>query len=879
MIRPNYLIALLLILLTIGSSQAAEPSSNPSVKLIQRTMRSLAGERNPGEKIRILFYGQSITAQRWRDHVVTDLKKRFAEANLEIQNRAIGGFQSPALRRTAEHDLYPFYPDLLIFHVYGDLAEYEAIIRKVRDTTTAEIVLWTDHVAHPDRMDRDDQYSEGIRRIAQKHDCMLVDVRKAWKQHLADSGKAASDFLRDSVHLNAAGEKLLGDIIKAELLRTNEHGENGEAEAQILDVPLDSDAVTIGENGEISLSFEGNRVVALSDGSNPSSELAVRLDGREMKTFAGAWAATRPSKSANWMPAIRHVALGEDPVAETWTVTCLPDSAADGTKIHFRLSGSVTGDDGEGWSTEDFVSNSGRIRIARTDWNIAFPLKLRKMSLPENFQVRWKVYPLFTGTFAPGEKAAENMLVQGIPNGKHTLTITPTEKRKPIGIQKFKIYRPQAALARSQHLVRKESWHEMWSDGSGGFEEREVTAEIWTAAMQASLDGTGSLHIPARDLPYYIDGPLILKSGHRITADPEAEIRLKPGCNTCMVRNLNLVGFKDGPVPDQTKPDIDIHIEGGIWTTLATAKNQVNGNARGHSSRQNWVFGTHGVILLQNARRISVKNVTVRKSKPFAIHLGNVHEFEIDGLTLEDHYRDGVHVNGPASQGTIRNVRGNSHDDPVALNAWEWKNYAPTYGPIRDVLVENVTGASSGTNAIRLLPGVKRFDDGTELDCFLENITLRHITDIREFKIYDQPNLEMGRDKDFSIGVGAIRKLRFEDLVFNRPGKIELHANTDGLVIRDVLINHPIVEDWHLLAIGPKSMTWNRAKDPANWKEVFSPDLDCTVRNLTVSGIRLRDSKTDLSIDRVVEIIEQKLNPDYPKTTPKGGRGKGIWIR
>ena len=55
------------------------------------------------------------------------------------------------------------------------------------------------------------------------------------------------------------------------------------------------------------------------------------------------------------------------------------------------------------------------------------------------------------------------------------------------------------------------------------------------------------------------------------------------------------------------------------------------------------------------------------------------------------------------------------------------------------------------------LPGVKRFDDGTELDCPLENITLRRITDIRQFKIYDQPNLEMGRDKDFSNGVGSIR--------------------------------------------------------------------------------------------------------------------------
>jgi hypothetical protein len=443
MTHLNYLNALLLILLTIGSSQAAEPSSNPAAKFIQRTMRSLAGERNAGEKIRILFYGQSITAQRWRDHVVADLKKRFPEANLEIQNRAIGGFQSPALRRTAEHDLYPFYPDLLIFHVYGDLVNYEAIIRKVRETTTAEIVLWTDHVAHPDRMERDDQYSAGIRRIAEKHDCMLIDVRKAWKQQLADSGKTPGDYLRDSVHLNAEGEKLLGELIKTELVRTDQFGENAKAESQILDVPLDSDRVKIGENGEVSLSFEGNRVVAVSDGSNPSGELTVRLDGRELRTFPGAWAATRPSKSANWMPAIRHVALGENPIAETWTVTCLPDSAADGTKIHFRLSGSVTGKDGEGWSTEDFVSNSGRIRIVRPDWNIAFPLKLRKISLPENFQVTWKVYPLFAETFAPGEKTAETVLVQGIPNGKHILTITPTDGRKPMGIEKFKIYRPQ----------------------------------------------------------------------------------------------------------------------------------------------------------------------------------------------------------------------------------------------------------------------------------------------------------------------------------------------------------------------------------------------------------------------------------------------------
>jgi hypothetical protein len=37
--------------------------------------------------------------------------------------------------------------------------------------------------------------------------------------------------------------------------------------------------------------------------------------------------------------------------------------------------------------------------------------------------------------------------------------------------------------------------------------------------------------------------------------------------------------------------------------------------------------------------------------------------------------------------------------------------------------------------------------------------------------------------------------------------------------------------------------------------------------------------QTDLRIGQVVRIIEQELNPDYPKTTPRGGTGKGIWIR
>ena len=194
-------------------------------------------------------------------------------------------------------------------------------------------------------------------------------------------------------------------------------------------------------------------------------------------------------------------------------------------------------------------------------------------------------------------------------------------------------------------LARRATWTESWPDASGPIESREVTSEIWNTAIQAALDKDNAAFLPKRDQPYYLDGPILLKSGQTLTAAPDAEIRLKPGCNTCMVRNANLVGFQDRPVPKDTKPDTNITID------------------------------------------------------------------HVTGAPLE----------------------------------------------------------KKGTDSIRLLPGVKRFADG-------------------------------------------------------------------------------------------------------------SP-LDCTVRNLRITGVRVREAQADLPIEQVVGVLEQKPNPDYPKTTPKGGTGKGIWIR
>jgi hypothetical protein len=361
--------------------------------------------------------------------------------------------------------------------------------------------------------------------------------------------------------------------------------------------------------------------------------------------------------------------------------------------------------------------------------------------------------------------------------------------------------------------IRTEFWTETSPDKDGQLQTIEAAAELWTEAFQADLDADAQLHIPARDKPYCLDGPIVLKSGQKLTADAKAEIRLKPGSNTCMVRN-----------------------------------------------------------------------VTMRQSKPFTIHLGNIRDFTIDGLTLERHGRDGVHGDGPASDGIIRNVSGDSHDDPISLTAWDWKQYSASFGPIHHLTIEHNTGAPEdkrGTDAIRLLPGIKRFSDGTTLNCPIHDITLRHMTDSRDFKLYDQPNLEAGRANDFSDGIGTLKNITFVNLTFNRPGSIQVHANTDGLTLRGTKLLFALPADYHLLELGPKSATHKGAPgtDPAKWTEIFSPDLDCTVRNLAVTGVRTRDSQIDPPIEQVVKVIEQEPNPDYPKTTPKCGTGNGVWVR
>lgn len=114
---------------------------------IQRTMTLLETSRPKHRNtVRILFYGQSITEQDWSRQVAEWLRAKYPNANLIIENRAIGGHSTQLLWRTSEADLYPFQPDLMILSVLGSHIDYETIIRNVLQKTVAEVLVQTDHI-------------------------------------------------------------------------------------------------------------------------------------------------------------------------------------------------------------------------------------------------------------------------------------------------------------------------------------------------------------------------------------------------------------------------------------------------------------------------------------------------------------------------------------------------------------------------------------------------------------------------------------------------------------------------------------------------------------------------------------------------------------
>jgi hypothetical protein len=439
--------------------QAAYPATDfpdPSGwgRHIQRTMRLLATSTPEHRNtVRILFYGQSITAQAWTTCVEQDLRRRFPDAELIVENRALGGFASQMLVKTAETDLYPFNPDLLIFHVYGANAQYEDIIRRTRERTTAEILMQTDHVTKPeDFTEETDPAKLGPEKamwdafmnhdwlpmLATRYGAELCDQRTLWKAYLTENHLAPKDLLSDSVHLNAHGEWLMAQCVQAYLRYDPALGPSP-AEEWVKTIRVDEDIAW--SQGKLRLEFSGSSV-ELVPAARVGDAAEVWIDGKrpseipELKGFSRAVA----TPGGKW-PVIAPVGSAKPLLLEEWTLA-VSKSAETGAPYRFTLSGSRTGPDGEGRSDAVFASNSGRVVISPDAWNVPYAMSLAKVDpLPATFTVTWSVVPHSMDSIAAGAQGRV-LVAHGLANTKHVLEIrggatTPVREirihRPPLG--------------------------------------------------------------------------------------------------------------------------------------------------------------------------------------------------------------------------------------------------------------------------------------------------------------------------------------------------------------------------------------------------------------------------------------------------------------
>ena len=449
----RYLSILLLASVASGADYPAlqyDPGT-PS-PLVQRTMKALAtSTKEKPNTVRILFYGQSITEQKWAELVVEDLKRRYPTANIDTENRALGGFASQMLVHTAESDLYPFMPDLLIFHVYGAHNTYEDIIRRTRERTSAEILIQTDHVTKPADFTEETDPAKlppagkhwdafmnhnHLPSMAKKYQAAICDQRAMWKHYLKENKLEPKSLLKDSVHLNAHGEFLMAECVKASL----------RYDPECKTIPAEAWQTVVDVEVGKPIKFTG--VAAGLFVRNQKFDMTVQVDGKKPSEHAGSWSFSRSKQQpggkwpivAGFRPT-KHLEDG------TWTVIITPTDKPKVSAFSMKYNkynggfGSVELlepkllaimdeesqiDDGSGTTDKPFVAKSGAFTIQPEHWNIEYALALAGAKpIPKEVVGQFKSvlngFDQRSIDLSRHQGVMRWSVVNGLPNEKHTI--------------------------------------------------------------------------------------------------------------------------------------------------------------------------------------------------------------------------------------------------------------------------------------------------------------------------------------------------------------------------------------------------------------------------------------------------------------------------
>ena len=414
------------------------------------------------------------------------------------------------------------------------------------------------------------------------------------------------------------------------------------------------------------------------------------------------------------------------------------------------------------------------------------------------------------------------------------------------------------------------------------------TVKVWSDAINKALLENKHVYIPDMGEDIYLEDAIMMRSGYSLKVAENQLLVKCPNTPVTLIRNENLISGVEKKI-GLSNPDSDITVEGGIWSANEPENGFDNGNIRLRVDREHSIEGVFAVMVFSNVVDITIKNLKFRDSKSYAVQISNCEGAFISDIEFLNFHKDGIHMNGSIKYAIVRNLSGvGMGDDMVAMNAWDWKTSAMSFGTLEKIIVENIT---SSHNEIRLLPGRKTYISGEKNDCKIKDTIMRNIKGVYTFKLYSQPNIHDTKDR--SEIPGNIENVYFENIDFPEvsasgfgglpvEGLFDVCVDTKDVYFNNIRIKNTISEfekmGVKLIKVGPLSATWKGGKEnPEEWTEVFAPDDICTAENLHIGKISFSDRDV-VPTDEKVIVCEKKqtLNPDYPNTLPKGGTGYGI---
>lgn len=402
---------------------------------------------------------------------------------------------------------------------------------------------------------------------------------------------------------------------------------------------------------------------------------------------------------------------------------------------------------------------------------------------------------------------------------------------------------------------------------------------IWTDALQAAVREHEIVRIPAG--LYLIDGSVTIPSNRRIEAAEGAIIRLGEGVRVLMLRNEHTQDGTHAPIRKENR-DVNISISGGRWEE--PNRQRAGYGKTGMYDMERSFFGVSTLMLFNNMDHLTLTNMTFAHTAGFAVQLGDIGNVDIENITFDQCYADGIHANGNTENLIARNIRGQVGDDLVALNMYDWQNSSVNFGPMKTVLCENLEAApGEGYKAMRIQPAVYYYDNGSSVDCSLTDAVICGVKGVKTFKMYyqtpaynvDTQQPERGAagsgddiyfeniDIDLDSPIDGFREYMESDPVAGSFAAFEINANIGRIFLENIRLTlHERFPMSFLIAAGPKSV--RRGEDGKI--EVFDPYISCEVGEIHLKNIEV-NGKRPASIDPYIhEIVFDRLHEDAPST-------------